>query len=396
MQKVSAMRKISLLPLIGCLAALSLLAFARANASAPTVFAASEKPEIVGYVFPQNTRLAPDAIDARKLTRINYAFANILNGKMVEGFADDDANFATLTALRKRNPSLKILVSVGGWLWSGNFSDVALNANNRSVFIESVVTFLSRHNLDGLDVDWEYPGMQGSGHRYRQEDKQNYTLLLKELRKRLDTAGAVMHRHLYLTIAAGASGDFLAHTQMSAVQGYVDTVNLMAYDYYEPDSDRTTGNHAPLYTDPADPKRVSADASVRAFTNAGVPARKLLLGVPFYGHVWGQVPDRNHGLFAPGKQVANDSYAQYSRIAGGMVPPGFVRYRDAASSEPYLYSEKQRLFISYEDATSLKAKCEYVISHQLGGVMFWEYDSDPTGTLLDTLYRSLREDTAAH
>ncbi len=293
-------------------------------------------------------------------------------------------NFAVLLALKRKNPALTVLVSVGGWLWSDKFSDMALTRESRKLFIESAVEFLERYQLDGLDIDWEYPGMPGAGHTFRPEDKQNYTLLLKELRKRFNHEEKRLHRRLFLTIATGASSQFLAHTEMDQVQKYVDTVNLMAYDYYEPTDDKVTGHHAPLFTNPADPKHISADQSVREYEQAGVPAAKLVLGVPFYGHVWGEVPDQNHGLFQPGKEVPN-YYAPYNDISGAWLNQGFTRYWDDVASVPYLYNPAKQIFVSYEDPQSLALKCKYVLEHKLAGVMFWEYWSDSSGALLGAI-----------
>jgi chitinase len=363
---------------------LALPAFIAAGAKPPT------SPLIVGYVFSQDAALQPGEIDPNSMTRINYAFANIAEGRMVTGFAADVQNFAYLTALKRENPSLTVLVSVGGWLWSTNFSDISLTKQSREVFIQSAMDFLTRYDLDGLDVDWEYPGMPGSGHPFRPEDKQNFTLLLKELRQRFTQQSAKTHKRMYLTIAAGASDQFIAHTEMAEVQHYVDTVNLMAYDYYEPSSDAMTGHHAPLLTDSADPKKISADVSVKAFEQAGVPAAKIILGVPFYGHMWGQVADANHGLFQPGKPIPK-AYAPYSVIVQTMLDQGFVRYWDATALVPYLYSPDKQIFVSYEDPESLAAKGKYVRTHKLGGIMFWDYEGDPSGTLLKAVRDSLRE-----
>ena len=111
-----------------------------------------------------------------------------------------------------------MLVSVGGWLWSGAFSDMSLTRQSRAIFISSVVEFVSRHQLDGLDIDWEYPGLPGAETHFRVEDKQNYTLLLKELRKRFNKLEKELHRRLYVTVATGASSEFLAHTEMNKVR----------------------------------------------------------------------------------------------------------------------------------------------------------------------------------
>jgi chitinase len=348
---------------------------------------AAPAPTIVAYVFQQDNVLQAGQIDAASLTRINYAFANIDHGRIVTGFTNDAANFAFLDSLKQQNPSLTVLVSVGGWLWSDKFSDVSLSSHSRKDFIRSVMEFLAKYNLDGLDIDWEYPGMPGNSQNFRSEDKQNFTRLLKELRKEFDRETAKTHKRLYLTIAAGASNEFLVHTQMNKVQRYVDTVNLMCYDYYEPGSDKITGNHAPLFTDSADPKKISSDTSVVEFQKAGVPAEKILLGLPFYGHEWGQVADLNHGLFQPGMPIPH-AYSPYSAIVESMLGHGFVRYWDAQASVPYLYSAEQQIFVSYEDPESIAAKGKYVLAHRLGGVMFWDYSGDPSGALLQAIHAS--------
>jgi chitinase len=365
-----------LLPLVLALGALS--SPAQAN---------SKKFVIAAYVFPRNTVLTADQIAAKKLTRINFAFANIDQGRIVEGDPSDAANLAMLVGLKKENPDLTVLVSVGGWLWSGRFSDAALTPASRARFIDSVAGFIARYKLDGLDIDWEYPAMAGAaGNVFRPEDKQNYTLLLKELRERFRKMQKPLHRRLYITIAAGATAKFLEHTEMAKVQKYVDTVNLMAYDYYEPGDDKIAGNHAPLFVDPADPKGISADRSVKEFEAAGVPAEKIVLGVPFYGHVWGHVAATNHGLFQTGGPVPN-AYANYGALSTTMLSQGYTRYWDAKASVPYLYNPQKRIFVSYEDPESLALKCKYVIDRHLAGIMFWEYGSDPSGKLLDAIDR---------
>ncbi len=356
---------------------------------------AAAEPVVAAYVFTQGLALTPSEIDAKKLTRINYAFANLAEGRIVEGTPTDAANFAALTALKKDNPHLTILVSVGGWLWSGGFSDAALTQASRAIFVDSVEAFVTRYQLDGLDIDWEYPGMSGAGHVFRPEDKQTYTLLLKELRGRFDQMAGKLHRPLYLTIATGGSSDFLDHTEMGEVAKYVDTVNLMAYDYYEPGEQPTTGNHAPLFTDPADPKAISADRAVREYEKAGVPAEKLVLGVPFYGHVWEQVQATNHGLFQPGQPVPN-AYSNYAAIVSTMLGHGYSRYWDASASAPYLYNAENQIFVSYEDPESLALKCKYVNEKHLKGVMFWDYAGDPSGTLLRVIDAGLKPETSAH
>jgi chitinase len=265
---------------------------------------------------------------------------------------------------------------------------MALTRESRGIFEDSVMQFLTRYDLDGLDIDWEYPGMPGAGHPFRAEDKRNFTALLKELRERFDAAGR-RGRRLYLTVAMGSSDEVIANTEMQKVQKYVDTVNLMTYDYYEPGSESITGNHAPLYVDPADPKGVSSADTVKAFEKAGVPAGKMLLGVPFYGHEWGEVKDQNHGLFQVGKPIPK-AYAPFNVIETTMIGHGFTRYWDDAAKVPFLYNPETRVFVSYEDPESLKLKCQYVRAQGLGGIMFWEYFGDSNGKLLETIDAELK------
>jgi chitinase len=358
----------------------------------PAATSPAHEKQIIAYIFPKDRILSPQEVSAAKLTLINYAFANLQNGQIIEGFAHDAENFAVLNSLKRDNPSLTVVVSVGGWTWSGDFSDIALTKQSRKLFIESAVKFVEKYQLDGLDIDWEYPGMAGDNHRFRPEDKENYTYLLKELRARFDKEQKKLRRHLVTSIATGASTDFLEHTEMAKVQRYVDTVNLMSYDYYVPSWDRTTGHHAPMFTNPADPKKISADRTVHEYESAGVPPEKLVLGVPFYGKSWTQVPDQNHGLFQPGKEAPN-TYLPFNALTS-LQSTGYTRYWDAEASAPYLYNHDTQTFISYEDPESLKKKCEYVINHKLAGVMFWEYSGDSDHTLLDSINAGLQRDTA--
>lgn len=355
------------------------------RSSAVSAESRQASPQIIAYVFPQDRILGANEINARRLTRINYAFANIKNGEIIEGFPHDADNFAVLNALKSTNPTLKLLVSVGGWTWSSGFSDAALTPRSRERFIASAVRFVERYKLDGLDIDWEYPDQPGNGNIFRPEDKQNYTLLLAELRQRFDHEQTRLHRRLYTSIATGASSKFLQHTEMDKVQHYVDTVNLMTYDFYV--GGPATGHDAPLFRNPADPKHVSADRSVTEYMQAGVPARKIVLGVPFYGRSWGEVSNKNHGLFQPGK-AARGVHFSYPDLPN-LLATGFVRYWDPEASAPYLYNPQSHIFVTYEDPQSLAAKCAYVTQHRLGGIMFWEYSNDTTGILLKAVHAGL-------
>ena len=210
------------------------------------VLTLGQPPEkaIIGYIYSPNRPIVASDVAAEKLTHINYAFANIKDGLMVEGYAGDPENFRILNSLKERNPKLKILVSVGGWTWSGGFSDMALTPESRTRFIDSAVAFLERHRLDGLDVDWEYPGQKGLNNTNRPEDKVNCTAFLAEARAALDKAGKTTGKRYLLTMATGTNNSWLEHTEMDKVQASLDFVNLMTYDMAG-DWDPVTAHHSP-------------------------------------------------------------------------------------------------------------------------------------------------------
>lgn len=259
-------------------------------------------------------------------------------------------------------------------------------------FVARTVAFVKRHDLDGFDVDWEYPGLPGDGNPHGPQDKANFTRLMAELRVALDRDAKTRGRTVLLTMAAGAFPGFLEHTEMGEVAKSVDFVNLMTYDFRV--EDPVAGHHANLYPHPADDKKSSADGAVRDFLAAGVPADQLVLGVPFYGRAWlntGGDPGAR-GLYQPGARPAERFETDYARLAAERIDRnGFGRHWDPVARAPYLWSPERRVFVSYEDPESLRVKSRFVREQRLAGVMFWEYFADqPGGVLLATLFDELR------
>jgi len=348
---------------------------------------------IIGYVFPRDRVIEPAEIAADRLTHVNYAFANVASGRVVEGSPNDAANLRALTGLRRAHPGFQVLVSVGGWTWSGGFSAAAATPESRARFVASAVDFVRRHDLDGFDVDWEYPALPGDGNPHGPEDTRNFTLLMAELRAALDRDAAARGRTCLLTMAAGAFPRFLEHTEMDRVATSVDFVNLMTYDFRVGD-DPVAGHHANLYPQPRDDKGGSASGAVRDFLAASVPARKLVLGVPFYGRAWlvgGDNPEAR-GLYQPARPPTERFETGYAALARERVDRnGFTRHWDPVAQAPWLWNPQARVFVSYEDPESLRAKCRYIRQQGLAGVMFWEYFADqPGGALLGTLFDELR------
>lgn len=350
---------------------------------------------IVAYVFPNGRTLAAGDVDAEKLTHVNYAFANVIDGVVVEGGPQDTDNLHTLTELRRAHPHLKILISVGGWTWSKGFSDAALTEESRRRFVDSAVQFVRRHALDGVDIDWEYPALPGDDNPYRPEDTVNFTTLMAGLRTALDAEGRQSGRSQLVTMAAGAFPNFIAHTEMGAVGRSLDLVNLMTYDFRVQSVDRIAGHHANLRTHPDDDKQLSIERAVSDFRAAGVPSSKLTVGVPFYSRGWEQVKPERNGLYQPGVPLASRPDTTPPGIAALLASDGdWMRGWDDVAQAPYLWHRSQHVFISIEDPQSLGLKARYVRDQGLAGMMFWQYFDDASGQLLDAMARELWAATA--
>ncbi len=343
---------------------------------------ASSPRRVIAYVFgPAEIH----RIGAQKLTHINYAFALVSpEGLVVLATPDAPSRLAQLQALKAKNPRLKILLSVGGW-GADHFSDAALTAESREKFASSAVDLLQRYALDGIDLDWEYPGQPGPGIKYRPEDKQNFTLMLETLRRQLDALsdarGRVGEDRYLLTIASSA-GVYFQHTEMDRLHVHLDWINIMTYDFagaWTP----TTGHHSALYWNPkAGPTGPSCASFVRQHLDAGIPPAKLVLGVPFYGRGWTGVKPEGNGFHQPWQSAIEVPWLLIS------TQQGFRRYWDRAAQAPYLWNPDTATFISYDDPRSLRRKTRFIRRHRLGGIMYWEYGHDPREELLDALVRS--------
>ncbi|MDO5978092.1 glycoside hydrolase family 18 protein [Flavivirga spongiicola] len=343
--------------------------------------------KVIAYVNSWQDNWGDNFEKANLITHINYAFANIKDGEVVEGRHTDFEIIKKLIKLKEKNKDLKILISVGGWSWSKNFSDAVLTEASREKFANSAISFMKRHNIDGIDLDWEYPGLPGAGNVHRPEDKENFTAILKLLREKLDGIATSENQYL-LTIASGASQNYLDHTNMKEAHKYLDFINIMTYDFHG-GGEAKTGHHANLNPSNSDdnPLVVSVVKAVQEHVNAGIPIGKIVLGVPFYGRWWKGANPMNNGLYQKTKGTTG-SYNYNAIIDSINSNKGYTEYWDEAAKAPYIWRQKDSLFITYDNAKSLKYKVDFVNDKQLGGIMFWQFNGD-NGTLLNTIYNNL-------
>ena len=372
-------------------------------------------PRLVGYLFGQGAR-APGlvaALPAGMLTHINYAFANvspaglmILGSPCLDiGFCDTTkampdtlgGKFAELARLKAAHPRLRLLVSVGGWTWSGRFSDAALTDSTRRAFAQSGMDLFIRRwpgLFDGFDIDWEFPVAGGlASNITRPEDRANYTLLLAELRRQLDEESSRTGRKYALTVALNAHSPRNGNVDFPGVTPLVDWINVMTYDFHG--GSPIANFNAPLRSPVGDPApSYNVDSSVAIYLAAGVPREKIVVGVPFYGRTFGGVaPDRD-GLLQPAMGAAPADVT-----AGGMdykaivakqfETKGFTRHWDAVAQVPWLYNPSTGAWITYDDEQSIRAKTDFVRERALGGVMIWQIAGDDNGKLTTAIAERL-------
>lgn len=359
-----------------------------------SVFAQSKikKHVIIGYVGGYRGLYDTAMVHPNMLTHINYAFVVIKNNRAyLEHEKTDTVNFRNLLKLKKINPNLKILISIGGWGGSRYFSDAVFTDTAREAFAASAVAIVKKYGLDGIDIDWEYPDDIGAGNIYRPEDKHNYTLMFQKLRLDLDTLEKQDGRKLALTAAVGGFSRFLTLTEMGDVAKYLDYVSLMTYDLAQ-DTLHMIMHHTNLFSSRGYNTTCSVQLAVQDFEAAGVPADKLVVGVAFYGHTFVAADSAKTILGARTStvRVRRPGGGGYTFIKDSLINRnGFKYYRDNDAKAAYLYNDSLRQFVTFDDEWSVKNKCKYVKGNGLAGVMFWEYSSDKKEYLLKEIDKDL-------
>ena len=343
--------------------------------------AQSQKPyKVIAYYTGSSDAIC--RFPVQKLTHIIYSFLRFQNDTL--GFFNEQQRYSLqqLAMLKKEDPKLKIMVSIGGWGGCASCSDLFATEEQRNVFARTTVEFLKQNEIDGLDLDWEYPAMEGyPGHKYDTADKAHFTELVKALRK------AMGDRYL-LSFAAGGFINYLERSvDWDAVMPQVDFVNLMTYDLVGGYA-TVTGHHTPLLSCRAGQE--CADNCVNWLRDKHIPAKKLIIGSATYARVWENVPDSANGLYQPGKFFRAVSYYDFNNFF--CDTSGYCYYWDPLVKAPYRYNKEKHLFATFDDEQSVKQKCEYIRRKKLGGIMFWQLTEDKKENgLLGVMSRDLNE-----
>lgn len=317
-----------------------------------------------------------------KLTHIIYSFLKLQHDTL--GFHNDQQRqtLQQLVALKKDYPHLKIMVSIGGWSGCAPCSDLFASAQQRQTFAKTAVGLFREYGVDGLDLDWEYPAIEGfPGHKYDSSDRENFTGLIRALR-------AEMGNEYLLSFAAGG---FLKYLEQSVdwanVLPLVNFVNLMTYDLVGGYA-TVTGHHTPLRS--RHEREESVEKCVNWLLEHSAPASKLVIGAAFYARVWENVPDTNHGRYQPGRFKQGVAYRNFRSYFTDSM--GFRYYRDRKTKAPYRYSPSRHLYATFDDEYSIRQKTRFVRRKKLGGMMFWELVQDkPEGGLVERIAEKLRD-----
>jgi chitinase len=262
----------------------------------------------------------------------------------------------------------------------------------RAAFVANACKWLEDYNLDGIDVDWEYPvGPEwGQEIKSRPADKQNYIALLQDLRNALDQLGIKTGKRYGLSTAVPASSWFIKANDVKAASSIVDSLKLMAYDYYGGWS-TTTGHHSNLKNNPLDPAwgGWSTEQALDEYLWAGVPPEKIMLGLGFYGHAWKGVAVGDYedtpGLFQPWKTLPYEQGTVSWTTISQLLKPGsgYKRYWDDLAQAPYLYNGD--VWISYTDPEQIEVITRFIKERNLGGAFVWEYGHDIYAELFKVL-----------
>ncbi|RPD45251.1 carbohydrate-binding protein [Hymenobacter sediminis] len=251
-----------------------------------------------------------NSVQYDKLTHINYAFL-LPNADGTLRPIDNPAKLQSLVSTAHAR-GVKVLISVGGWMNDGSpteFASIGNNATYTRNFATNLINFANQYGLDGIDIDWEHPNANTAG---------GYANVMQEL-------GTQLHSRGKLLTTAVAGGTWAGPAILDRALAALDFVNVMAYDD----------------TPPAHSTYQLASQSLGYWRGRGLPASKLVLGVPFYG------------------QAGGETFA--SLVARGADP-------------------NADLFqgIGYNGITTIKSKTNLAFD-QGSGIMIWQLAGDATG-----------------
>jgi Chitinase len=319
---------------------------------------------VIAYYAGRTTMI--DSFEVEKLTHLIFSFCHLKGDTLSISNARDSATILRMFDLKKRNPRLKIILSLGGWGGCKTCSSVFSTKHGRRIFAKTAKQLTKYFGTDGIDLDWEYPAIAGfPGHVYSAEDKVNFTALVQQLRKKLG-------KKKEISFAAGGFTSFIdSSIEWGKVMPKINRVNLMSYDLVSGFS-TISGHHTSLYSTP---KQIeSVDNGVKKLIAAGVPPQKIVIGAAFYARLFEVSDTTNNGLYLPARFYHGLSFSRFADSIN--ASHGFIRYWDSLANAPYAFNVQRKLMATYDDSVSIKLKTRYALKNKLNGIMFWQLADD--------------------
>lgn len=308
---------------------------------------------VLGYATYYGAKLPNPSL----VTHINYAFAEVyVKDGVYQGFKlRNEDTFDKVVALKKVNPKLKVLLSFNNNVENSDnvldkgFSAIAASDQGRTDFAKDCLDFVRQKGIDGIDMDWEFPGMTwGSDYFDPINDVDNFTLLMEQLRATLGNNYLLTYAGYVMDVSVNDAGE-KKYIDVAAVEPYVDFVNLMTYDI-----DAGTKPQNALTSS----KVWDITKTVNVYLNAGYPASKLVIGLPFYVR---------HS-FGSGGTV---HYRDLESLGAGYKTDNW----DSEAQVPYV-SLNGTYWGSYDDERSIGIKGKWAVEKGLAGLMYWEASED--------------------
>jgi chitinase len=339
----------------------------------------AQQPALIGYYAGDGHDLYGREIG--KMTHLIWCFLHLQGDSLAPLDKDQEKVIRKMVGFKREHPELKVLLSFGGWGGCETCSEVFGREAGRKRFARDVHALLKRTWTDGIDLDWEYPAVQGpQGHAFKPEDRHHFTLLVRTLREELGD-------HYEVSFAVGGTQECLEKGfEWDSIMPITDRVHIMSYDLVHGFS-KTTGHHTPLFGTAG--QATSADAAVRWLQGQRVPKGKIVIGSAFYARIFEVKDGKGNGLFKPSTFKRTIPWSAMDTTI--TIDKGWKWFRDPQAKAAYAFNAASREFLTGDDVESVKAKAAYVREQGLGGIMFWQLlDDKPKGGLLDAIFTVLR------
>jgi len=331
---------------------------------------------------PEGGEFWPEDVDPTLCTHMIFSFGTIKNGELATFEPNDDEVIGRLMALKKKNANLKFLFAVGGWnAASDGFKDIVASDQAMKHFVDTSIVFLNKYNFDGLDLDWEYPGLRERGSK--PAHKQAFTKLVETL----SAAFKKLDKPLLLSAAVAAGKWYASQAyEIAKIAKALDWIDVMSYDLHG-SWERSAGIHTALHPRKGEQganRELNVAGAINIWLKGGCPPEKLVMGMGMYGRSF-KLPSWSSATPVPGTQVqgagaegkftGEAGFVAYYEICNYIKSGYTVKYHPEHKAM-YAYSTKEHNWVGYDDPKTLAIKLDYLKTKDLGGAMIWAIDLD--------------------